>query len=439
NNELKDYSLSRLGIPLLEIATEPSAKDFEHVKEIAEIIGLTLRVLGIAERGIGTIRQDLNISIPNSARCELKGVQDLESIPKIVELEVLRQERFKQFLESNEFEINEEIVDLTEFLLTQKSLKEWIKDLLVKGKKALSFIVKNSKGKFSYEILPNFRFGTELSFHAKSNEVKGIIHSDEDIAKYGINKDELFKYLKLQENDGFILVIASEKAAIESLERIKHRLKCRELLPETRRVNYKNFYSEYMRPLPGQQRMYPETDLPVLEITEEFINSLLKDAKIYSYNDFVAMLANELNDNDLANRLVRSKLLDVYIDLSNTLSDSKEKRIQLARYLINVLPSFSSKYEIDQSKALHITREILTLLFDNKITRSALPETTEMYLQTNSVERVLQNYSRIADKEVLNKLLAENGNDISKVMKTYGKRIEINDLRELVTNNQKNS
>ena len=84
------YSLSRLGIPLIEIATEPDIKTPEQCREVAENLGLLLRSFNV-KRGIGTIRQDVNISIKNGARVEIKGWQDLKTLHKLIENEVLRQ------------------------------------------------------------------------------------------------------------------------------------------------------------------------------------------------------------------------------------------------------------------------------------------------------------------------------------------------------------
>ena len=87
------YRLDRLGIALIEIATGPELKDPEHVQEAAKIIGAALRATGKVKRGIGTIRQDVNVSIAKGARVEIKGFQDLRSIPKVVAFEVERQLR----------------------------------------------------------------------------------------------------------------------------------------------------------------------------------------------------------------------------------------------------------------------------------------------------------------------------------------------------------
>ena len=84
------YRLDRLGIPLVEIATKPDIRNPNQAREVALQIGKILRSCNV-KRGIGTIRQDVNVSIKKGARIEIKGVQKPELIEKSVELEALRQ------------------------------------------------------------------------------------------------------------------------------------------------------------------------------------------------------------------------------------------------------------------------------------------------------------------------------------------------------------
>jgi glutamyl-tRNA(Gln) amidotransferase subunit E len=79
--EEKVYRLDRLGIPLIEIATDPDITSPEEARDIALALGQILRATGKVKRGLGTIREDLNISIKEGARCEIKGVQGLDLIP----------------------------------------------------------------------------------------------------------------------------------------------------------------------------------------------------------------------------------------------------------------------------------------------------------------------------------------------------------------------
>lgn len=85
------FRLDRLGIPLVEIATKPDIKSPEQAKEVALFIGDVLRSCKV-KRGIGTIRQDINVSIPDHPRVEIKGFQDVKMFIPTIEKEILRQQ-----------------------------------------------------------------------------------------------------------------------------------------------------------------------------------------------------------------------------------------------------------------------------------------------------------------------------------------------------------
>lgn len=96
------FRLDRLGVPLIELATEADIVSPEHAKETAEKIGMVLRSAGKVKRGIGSIRQDVNVSIKDGARVEIKGFQDLRNIPAVIDHEVTRQQeaiKKKEWLE----------------------------------------------------------------------------------------------------------------------------------------------------------------------------------------------------------------------------------------------------------------------------------------------------------------------------------------------------
>ncbi|MBN2053042.1 Glu-tRNA(Gln) amidotransferase subunit GatE [Candidatus Woesearchaeota archaeon] len=107
------YNLSRLGIPLIEIATGPHITTPEEAKEVAAKIGMILRSTGACKRGIGTIRQDINLSIKGGARIEIKGFQELKSIPKIMDYEIERQLKLIKEGKQVESEVRKAEDDLT--------------------------------------------------------------------------------------------------------------------------------------------------------------------------------------------------------------------------------------------------------------------------------------------------------------------------------------
>ena len=56
---------------------------------------MILRSTDRVKRGLGTIRQDVNVSIKEGYRVEIKGFQDLKSIPKVIKKEIERQQTEK--------------------------------------------------------------------------------------------------------------------------------------------------------------------------------------------------------------------------------------------------------------------------------------------------------------------------------------------------------
>ncbi|HVY01842.1 MAG TPA: Glu-tRNA(Gln) amidotransferase subunit GatE [Candidatus Nanoarchaeia archaeon] len=86
------YRLDRLGIPLIEIATAPDMNTPEQIKETALKIGEILRACNV-KRGLGTIRQDVNVSIKGHDRVEIKGFQDPKMMIETVNKEILRQQK----------------------------------------------------------------------------------------------------------------------------------------------------------------------------------------------------------------------------------------------------------------------------------------------------------------------------------------------------------
>jgi glutamyl-tRNA(Gln) amidotransferase subunit E len=85
------YNLDRLGIPLIELATDPDIKTPQEAVLAASKIGEIMRLTCRTKRGKGTIRQDVNVSIAEGARCEIKGCQELDLIGTVVEKEAERQ------------------------------------------------------------------------------------------------------------------------------------------------------------------------------------------------------------------------------------------------------------------------------------------------------------------------------------------------------------
>ncbi|HWR26155.1 MAG TPA: Glu-tRNA(Gln) amidotransferase subunit GatE [Methanosarcina sp.] len=334
------YSLDRLGIPLVEIATAPDIKSPRHAREVAEQIGMILRSTGKVKRGLGTIRQDVNISIARGARVEIKGVQALDLIEDIVRREVERQLNLlfirQELMERKAFAC-EEIYDVTGLFMDTKS------KVLQKGVKKgtiLAALLRKFGGLVGKEIQPGRRLGTEFSDRAKTTGVGGIFHTDE-LPNYGITDKEIQAVRDVigASPEDAVIMVADEpqkaRLAIEAvITRAKETIKG---VPEETRKTLLDGNTAYMRPLPGAARMYPETDVPQIEISQEYFNSI-KTPELLT--DRAKRFASESGLNkELAEKIAYSKYLPLFESLIETYrKDANVNSTLIARTLVGIVP-----------------------------------------------------------------------------------------------------
>jgi len=265
------YRLDRLGIPLIEIATAPDIHDPITAQKIAEHMGMLYRSTGKAKRGLGTIRQDVNVSIKGGNRVEIKGAQDLKMIPTLIDFEIIRQQKIIEISKNEKLtkKINPKINNITEIFINSTS--KIIQNNLKKKKSAILTIkLENFKGHLSKELCPNKRLGSELSDYAKVKAgVGGLFHSDE-LPKYGITDDDIKKInniLGCKKNDAFILIADEEKRANKAINAVIERINMLKngVIMEVRNAK-PDGTTTFLRPMPGAHRMYPETDVPIINI-----------------------------------------------------------------------------------------------------------------------------------------------------------------------------
>jgi glutamyl-tRNA(Gln) amidotransferase subunit E len=276
------YRIDRLGIPLIEIATAPVINTPKEAGDVALAIGRILRATGKVKRGIGTIRQDLNISITQGALTEIKGVQELELLPLVVEYEVQRQlnliEISKELQKrgAKEEEIKEEFFDVTKVF--EKTKCKVIRKALDKKQQVLAVKLPKFNGLLKRQLLPNFRLGTEMADRARFwGRVGGIFHTDE-MPAYGITQEEiqnLKETVKANQKDAVVFVADTPENARDALKAVVERAKeAIKGVPEETRAANPDGTTRYMRPRPGAARMYPETDIPPTQITKDMLEKI---------------------------------------------------------------------------------------------------------------------------------------------------------------------
>jgi glutamyl-tRNA(Gln) amidotransferase subunit E len=276
------YRIDRLGIPLIEVATGPVINSPSEAQEVALAIGRILRDTGRVMRGLGTIRQDLNVSIPKGALVEIKGVQELELISRVVEYEVQRQlnlisisnELKKKKMEAER--IGEEFIDVTDIFKQTKC--KVIQKALDKHQKVKAVKLPKFNGLLKRELMTGFRLGTEMADRARFwGRVGGIFHTDE-MPAYGVAAEEveaLEKAANASEDDAVVFVADAPENATDALKAVVERAReAISVVPAETRAANDDGTTRYMRPRPGAARMYPETDIPPSLITMSFVEKV---------------------------------------------------------------------------------------------------------------------------------------------------------------------
>ena len=304
------FSLDRLGIPLVEITTAPCMHTPEAVQETAGYIGMILRSTGRVKRGLGTIRQDINVSIAGGARVEIKGVQELDLIAEVVRREIERQVNLlaiRDTLRDRNARVDHTVVDVTDVFASTSS------SILKKAKSILAIRLCGFAGLVGREIQPGRRLGSEMSDYAKKCGVGGIFHTDE-LPAYGVTADEvarLREFVGASDEDCVAIVAASRERAGCAAEQVMIRADMAMAgVPEETRKMLEEGSSAYMRPLPGAARMYPETDVFPVAINTDLWEGIVVPELL---TDRAARFAREFGlDEDLARQVVFSERLPLF-------------------------------------------------------------------------------------------------------------------------------
>ena len=353
NGENVIYNLDRLGLPLIEIATAPDIKSPEHAKQTSIALGRVLRQTRRVRRGLGSIRQDLNVSLMCGDRVEIKGCQDLSWIPRIISIEMARQLHFYRLANelrssmnipllspdrrttdtATESQVAEAVAQLLPLNLQDvtncfaQCTSKMVVDGLSKGSIMLALPLANLAGKIGTKQMDKGgaqlpRLGRELAGAAKQAGVKGVFHSDE-LPAYGVESGEVDKVrseLDLQQSDAFILCLAPQWQAELALESVlqRARLAWHRIPQEVRNVVVKKGAPEDgttspMRPLPGGARMYPETDIPSFSLASDKWQAIVDNLPMSDDERNLRMQQFNISQ-DQAGQILARELDDIFVN-----------------------------------------------------------------------------------------------------------------------------
>jgi glutamyl-tRNA(Gln) amidotransferase subunit E len=355
------YSLDRLGIPLIEIATGPDISDPDEAVDVAAALGRIVSATGLRRRGLGSIRQDVNISIDGGNVVEVKGIQKLTQLRKVVEFEHKRQVSLNDIARI----LRERKIDRSSLIFSPREISnifadtksKLIKRLLKGGNKVYALKLPSFSGILGMETAPNYRLGKEMAERVRFwTGLGGIFHSDE-LPNYGISGAEVSdirEALACRDEDAFVLVIADEKRALIALEKIYERaLEALDGVPKETRGAKEDGTTFYMRPRPGMARMYPETDIPPIPMSKGLLSSVEK-IKIRDPEAIIEEIVSKYGLNErMAWNLYDSDFLELFIKIV-----SKFEKVK---------PTFVASLLTETIKALERMGSDITLLNDKVI------------------------------------------------------------------------
>jgi len=417
--DIREYSLDRLGVPLIEIALEPVDGDSKKIKKIALSLGRLLRSTKKVTRGIGSIRQDVNVSVRDGGGVvEVKGVQQLDQLEKVVEFEAKRQHGLVKIAEklqnSNFGEIskNNDVFDITnnfkncESKIIQKSLKD---NSIIKAIR-----IRNFAGMFGYSPYEGIRLGKEIGQIVKFYGIGGVFHSDE-LPNYGIEKNDISivkKILEINDTDAFLIIAAplvKIDFAIDSI--IKRVSQAKKGVPAETRLATQTGETIFLRPRPGASRMYPETDIPPIIITKKELEDIKKNIP-KSWDESL----NELQKKyDLNLQLTEQVFDSAYLEIFEKIC---EKTSIVPTFIASILCSTITNLERNglNSQLLRneeivktfefltkgkITKESIEIIFENIM--SGKSKTIEDAIKNTSIETVSkEEFEKVIENIIIN-------------------------------------
>ena len=423
-DENKAYSLDRLGIPLIEIALEPISNSPIFVTNVAQTVGRLLRSTKKVTRGLGSIRQDVNISTENGPVVEVKGVQQLSQLPLVIEYERKRQDALNQIANElkkrdiDESSFIDNVTDVTQLL--SKSSSKVVKKILTGDSRFTAFVLRRFKGILSFEPYPGIRLGKELGDLVKVYGIGGIFHSDE-LPNYGItteNVESISDVLRMDKNDAFVLIGGPTKSLntvlLELFTRIKKGFSG--IVPETRSARLDGV-TVFSRPKPGSSRMYPETDIPYISIDEGKLKQLSQDTP-QPWKEIIDQICKKYNINKtLAENIFDSKYFSLFEKIVSHTSTSPS-------FVISKLTEDLVSMEREGYDSSILSEDVLFCLFteldNSRITKESIPLVIEKLLKNESmdVDEIISSFGTESISEgyvdqTISKIIHENSNVIS--------------------------
>ncbi len=409
------FKTDRLSIPLVEVVTYPDIQTPLEAGEVANIIGRLLRSTGKVRRGLGSIRQDVNVSITGGTRIELKGISKLQYISKAVAIEAIRQKALLDIRDElrlrgiTEETFQSEYLDVTS-ILKNSSCKQFKKIIKNKGR-IYGIILRVFAGILDLPTQPNKIFSDEIAGRVRviacQDIMPNIIYS-KHFEEFGLTEKEinhLEKKFDAKFTDTIVLVWGDEADVKTAVKEIKIRAVEATLgIPSETRQVFADGSNDFERILPGPNRMYPDTDSPPTPINEKDLKKIKK-----TLPEPIWDCEKRLKKLGLSDPLIKSLSISKYLNLFNKII----KTLDVPPMLVAVILEEKMKWlRRNGNNVDNISDKTIFDLFEffseNKISKEAIPVILK-YLATHprkTVKNALNELHIVAlSKEELQKVV----------------------------------
>lgn len=280
------YNTDRLGMPLIETVTYPDMINPDEVKEANDYIRFLNRSTGKVRTGIGSGRQDLNVSCRGGSRVEIKGVAHTRWLPELSHNEAFRQwsllllrDKLRKSVKNTEkWTINQLKLNFYDFGFKYKP----IVDARDEHHKIIAVNLPGFAGALSHFTQPGKVFANEIEDRLAviaCLERPNMTHSEAlNQVVTDENWDKIREHLKSRPEDAQLLFWGPAEDIGTAMETIEERCQMAfEGIPNETRKSFEDGTTIFERVLPGADRMYPDTDSPPIPLSDDYIEERRKD------------------------------------------------------------------------------------------------------------------------------------------------------------------
>lgn len=274
------FKTDRLGMPLIETVTYPDMFTPDELREAAEYIRFLNRSTGKVRTGIGSGREDVNVSCRGGTRVELKGVAHNKWIPELSHNEAFRQwallfikeQLHRQVEQPENWQMEHREIDIQAPGLRD----EWLQQAASPGEKIYAINLPGFDGILSHFTQPGKVFADEMEDRLKviaCLERPNMSHSEEQEPRVNPTTFHAIRELfSANPGDAQLIIWGPQEDIPTALETVEER--CRMAFYEVPRETRKTFpdgTTVFERVLPGPDRMYPDTDSAPIPLDKKYI------------------------------------------------------------------------------------------------------------------------------------------------------------------------